>query len=599
MCASFIPASASPFAGAAAFAQPTPAPAAQQPLFSAFSPHVFSQALARRVPVFLLIGETRAAFNDPSLRAQLSAQTVPAQLLPGQRPDVELLCQRAAALFSGEGALPLCALLLENGLPFLAAPLPPEGFSLDAQRLLVWLTHAGRRFAQNRAAFARQAQDVLRSFSAPSLTKPYLPKDAAHDLLRSILAAQDSINGGFGKVKAPHVPLLRFLSHQASGGNRDAYAALDRALQAMKTGALHDPVDGLYFRATLTQDWRVFIPEKPLCVNALIAMTLMENGERGDALRMLSALADHFSLPGGFLAPALRADKSRYTFTPEQVCALLGSEEGLRACRLLGLLRQHRSSDPAVAPSRFSPPPPPPGRPSLDAPKQPLAPVLPPDLTAEDAAFLRRVWPVLARGRAARTSEAPVSPMLTMDAALAAAVLAACGQRTGESRFTQSALRTVHALLSTMPDASMPGALPAVSIPRPVPAASSCGAAAALSLALLTLARDEPGGALAATGLRLLGSTLHAFVRPDGMVMHTPANGAAFFPRVPAIFDGELPSPAALLVHALRAAKPLRPDAPYGDAIDTIYAAAAPYLKHEPMACAGLIDAINRASTTQ
>ena len=595
MCASFFPSPMPPRAGAAAFSPQPPDAAAQAPLFFPFSPHVFSQALSRRVPVFLLIGETRAAFDDPSLRAQLTAQTAPAQLLPGQRPDVELLCQRAAALYSGEGALPLCALLLQNGLPFLAAPLPPEGFALDAQRLLVWLTHAGRRFTQNHAAFARQAQDVLRSFSAPPLTKPYLPKDAAHDLLRCILSAQDGVNGGFGKVKAPHVPLLRVLSHQASGGNRDAYAALDGALRAMKTGALHDPVDGLYFRATLTQDWRVFIPEKPLGVNALIALTLMENAERGDALRMLSAIADRFSLPGGFLAPALRADKSRYTFTPEQVCSLLGSEEGLRACRLLGLLRQHRSSDPAVSPSRFSPPPPSPGRPSLDAPKQPLAPVLPPDLIAEDAAFLRRVWPHLARGRAARTSEAPVSPILTMDAALAAYALATCGQRTGEARFAQSALRTVHALLSTMPDASMPGALPAVSLPRPVPAASSCGAAAALSLALLTLAKAEPAGALAATGLRLLGSTLHAFVRPDGMVMHTPEDSVAFFPRVPAIFDGELPSPAALLVHALAAAKRLRPDAPYGDAIDTIYAAAAPYMKHEPMACAGLIDAFMRA----
>ena len=594
MRASYFPPVMPQPAGAGVMPPQMPNAGSQEPLFAPFSPHVFSQALERRVPVFLLIGENRAAFDDPSIRVHLKEQTAAAQLLPGQRPDVELLCQRAAALYSGEGALPLCALLMHNGLPFLAAPLPPEGFALDPQRLLVWLTHAGRRFAQNRAAFSRQAQDVLRSFSAPPLAKPYMPKDAAHDLLRAILAAQDGINGGFGQIKAPHAPLLRFLSRQAALGNRDAHAALDRTLAAMKTGALYDPVDGLYFRATLTQDWRVFVPEKPLGVNALIAMTLMENGERAEALRMLSALADHFSLPGGFLAPALRADKSRYGFTPEQVCALLGSEEGLRVCRLLGLLHQHRSGDPPVTPSRFSPPPAPRTRSSLDAPKMPLCPVLPADLIAEDAAFLRRVWPILARGRAARASEAPVSPMLTMDAALAAFVLAACGQKVGESRFVQSALRTVQALLGTIPDVSAPGALRFSCVPRNVPALPSCGAAAALSLALLTLAKDEPGGALAATGLRMLGGALHAFVRPDGMVMHTPQDGG-FFPRVPAIFDGELPSPAALLVHALAAAKRLRPDAPYGEAIDTLFAAAAPYMKHEPLACAGLIHAFTAA----
>ena len=39
----------------------------------------------------------------------------------------------------------------------------------------------------------------------------------------------------------------------------------------------------------------------------------------------------------------------------------------------------------------------------------------------------------------------------------------------------------------------------------------------------------------------------------------------------------------------------LTADAPYGEALDTLYAAAAPYVRHEPMACAGLIDAFTAA----
>ncbi len=591
MRASLIPA-VSP--GAAPLSAMPDAPLIANPpaaLFSPFTADVFARAASRHVPVFLLIGEADGAFLDPSVAAQLAERTVPTQLLPGQRPDVELLCQRAAALFSGEGALPLCALMMENGLPFLAAPLPPPGFPMDASRLFIWLTHADRRFAQNRAAFSRQAQDVLRSFSAPPLTKPYAPRDAAHDLLRAILAAQDGVNGGFGQIKAPHAPLLRFLSRESARGSREAHAAMNRALQAMQRGALHDPVDGLYFRATLTEDWRVFVPEKPLAVNALLALTLMESGERSDAVRILDAIISLFSLSGGGFSPALRASRTRYGFTPEQICALLGDEEGLRACRLLGLLHQHRRSDPDVAPSRFSPPPTT-ARASLDTPKEPLVPMLPRDLIAEDAAFLRRALPVLLRGRAARETEQPVQPLLIMDCALTAAVLAACGRRLGEARYTQAAQRAAHAMLSVFPDALRPGALPPASLPAPPQSPATCGAAAALSLALLTLAADEPEGAFAASGLRLLGSALHAFVREDGMVMHTPSLGAVF-PRVPAIFDSELPSPAALLVLALRKAQALRPQAPYREAIETIFSAAAPYLRQEPLACAGLIDAAN------
>lgn len=564
------------------------------PLFQAFSAAAFAQAQARRVPVFLLIGEEDVAFRDPSVHAQLAEHTVPVRLPVGVRPDVELLCQRAAALFSGEGALPLCALLLHHGLPFLAAPLPPHGYTADPSRLLIWLTHACRRFAQNSAAFTRQAQDVLRSFAAPPLAKPYSPKDAAHDLMRALLAASDPINGGFGQVKAPNVSFLRFLSKQSTAGSREARDLLHSALRAMKTGALFDPVDGLYFRATLTADWRVFIPEKPLAVNALLALTLMEDGERSDAMRLLDAILAQFSLPGGVLAPALRADKARYSFSPEQVCALLGDEEGLRACRLLGLLHQRRSADPPVAPSRFSPPIAPQSRATLDTPQAALTPCYPTDPVAEDAAFLRRVLPKLARGRAARPSESPVTPTLTMDAALTAVALARCAQRTGNPRYVQAAQNVVHALMGTIPQADAPGALPATAFPAPAQTPPECGAAAALSLALLTLGMQEPSGAFAAAGLRMLGAALHTFVRPDGMVMHTPP-AAAGFPRVPALWDSELPSPAALLVHALCAARTLHPDAAYDDAINALYDSAAPFLRREPLACASLISAFSEA----
>ena len=85
---------------------------------------------------------------------------------------------------------------------------------------------------------------------------------------------------------------------------------------------------------------------------------------------------------------------------------------------------------------------------------------------------------------------------------------------------------------------------------------------------------------------------LHAFVRSDGLVMHTPKDPAAFFPRIPAIFDNELPSPAALLVRSLYLADKIQPQVGYRDAIETIWLAASPSAHQQPLACASLIDAI-------
>lgn len=568
---------------------PAASPPAGSVVFGAFGAQAFEEAHRRHVPVFLIIGDVPPEFADPSLCAQIAERTVPVQLMPGMRTDVELLCQRAGVLFSEEGALPLCALMQSDALPFLAAPLPPAGFSLDPSRMLVWLTQADRRFVQNQPAFSAQASEVVRSFRAQPLPRPYAPADAAHDLMRAILSIEDKKSGGFGRIKAPFATGLRFLHHAALHGGHQAHAALSRALDAMLASALYDPLDGGFFRATLTDDWRVFVPEKPLGVNAMLALTLLESGRRQEAVRTLDFIVDSFPIQGGGLSPFVRAAREIYAFTPEQACAALGSEDGLRACRLLGLLRQQVRRPPAVTPSRFSPVDEEKTRPSLDDETPSLCPQLSSPLTPEDAAFLRRVYPALLRARNARAPQLPPSYIITEDCALAACVLALCGQRLGEPRYIQAAQRAVSFLISLAPVQGFPPAFAPVS---PLLAHASCGGAAALSLALLTLGRGEGMGEYAASGLRLLSAALHAFVREDGLPMFTMPDSAAFFPRVPAIYDSELPSPAALVVHALRLAEELRPDAHFGEGIEAIWQAAAPGVHAQPIACAGLIDAM-------
>lgn len=573
-----------------------PSVSSQFPVFFPFSQDAFAQARSRSVPVFLLIGDVTSAFADPALSMQLSERTVPVHLPPGVRPDVELLCQRAGALFSGEGALPLCALMTEDARPFLAAPLPPAGYPLDPARLYVWLSQADRRFMQNHAACQGQAADVIRSFRADPPVRPYAPKDASHDLVRMLLSLEDKKSSGFGHVKAPLVCALRFIQHAAGRGDKAAHTALNHTLDAMLSSSIYDPLDGSFFRSTLTDDWRAFVPEKPLAANSLLALILLESGRRSEAIRLLDFILSDFSLDGGGLSPVLSAPLDAYTFSPEQVCAALGSESGLRACRLLGLLRQHAREMPHLTPSRFSPVPQENGTPrrnrSMDSPA--LTPTLSPSPIPEDVAFLRRISPKLLRARAARTPQCPAPYVLIEHAALAAAILAHCGKRLGETRCIQAAQRAVTFLISQPPASGGPAPLPASMVPvSPLFAQATCGASAALALAQLTLGQSEGMEEYTFSGLRLLGAALHAFVRPNGVVMHTPGDPAAFFPRVPAVYDGELPSPAALLVHALRLAHELRPQAGYDGAIAAIWEAAAPAAKAQPIACASLIDAMN------
>lgn len=604
MCASFFSPGASPAAPRAvpeAGVQPWRQAASEAkepcgpqgaPAFLPYGARAFSLARERGVPVFLIIGEADAAFGEPSLATLIAERTVPVLLAPGMRPDVELLCRQAGALFSGEGALPLCALLLPEGVPFLAAPLPPPGFTLDPSRLYVWLSQADRRLSQNPPALLAQAVQVVRAFQPPAPAKPYAPPDAAHDLERALLALEDKVNGGFGGEKTPLVCALLFLERAAARGNRACRAALSRALDAMLASPLYDPLDGLFFRATLTADWRVFVPEKPLALNALLALLLLNTGRRTQALRALDALLASFSAQGGGFFPLLSAPRELYAFTPEQVCAALGAEDGLRACRLLRLLRRHERPDPAVAPSRFCPPAPEPAARREEREDAPLCPRLAAGITPEDEAFLHRALPRLLRARSARAPQRPAPRLITEECAIAAAVFAHCGRRLGEPRYTQAAQRAVARLAGLSPELGGLTPLPPSFSPcAALQAQPTCGAAAALSLALLTLGQDDGAGRYADSGLKLLGSALHAFLARGGLVYHTPDDPADGFPRVPAVMDDELPSPAALLVRSLRVADGLRPQAHYAQTIESVWLAAAPFARAAPLSLASLISA--------
>lgn len=561
--------------------------------FLPFSTQAFAQARARHVPVFLVIGTLSEAFDDPALSAQIRERTVPVHLLPGERPDIELLCQRAGALFSDEGALPLCALLLSDARPFLAAPLPPAGFELDPSRLYAWLYQADKRFTQSPDVCDGQASQVMHSLHAPALRAPYSPRQAANDLSRALEIVEDKKNGGFGVIKAPLPNVLRYLQHAAAHADSRARAALTRALDAMLTSPVYDPLEGSFFRAALTDDWRIFIPEKPLGVNALLALTLLEDGRRSEAVRVLDFLSDACTLAGGGLAPCLYAPRDYYAFTPEQVCAALGNEDGLRASRLLNLRRQHAGDLPQVLPSRFSPMPDDSARfrRSMDTPA--LTPSLSSGMTPADTAFLRRVMPALLRARGTRTPPALDAHVLTLDCALAAAVLAHCGHRLGEARYTQTAQRAVSFLTALPTSVSGQMGLPPSCAPvSPLHAQTTCGASAALALALLTLGQGEGMEAYLAGGLRLLSGALHAFLDRDGLPLHTPHDPASLLPRIPALYDGELPSPAALLVRCLRLASAHSPDAREAEILEAIWSSCAPAVRAQPLACASLIDAM-------
>lgn len=161
----------------------------------------------------------------------------------------------------------------------------------------------------------------------------------------------DRENGGFGsapKFPMPH-DLLFLMEYARREGDREAQAMVEHTLTRMARGGIFDQIGGGFFRYSTDERW--FAPrfEKTLCDNALLAYTYLEayarTGKRfyqETARRTLDYVLRELRLPDGGFACGQDAESGGgegqyYLLTWNDVCGVLGEEEGARFCAWFGI----------------------------------------------------------------------------------------------------------------------------------------------------------------------------------------------------------------------------------------------------------------------
>jgi uncharacterized protein len=363
-----------------------------------WSPEAFAQARERDVPVLLSVGYAAChwchvmaheSFEDPGTARLLNENLVAIKVDREERPDVDAVYMAATQAMTGQGGWPMTVFMTPDGEPFYCGTyFPRETF----QRLVLGVTKAWREDRDGVSGQAGRIAATLAEHAAPLHGKgPAADLAALSDEAVATLAADyDDQHGGFGRApKFPPSMVLEFLlryseqpgagrgregtepagAGQGEGGgdggqpagtgqSREDGGAGGRALamaagtaHAMARGGMYDQLGGGFARYSVDASWVVPHFEKMLYDNALLARVYAHLWRRtGDPLARRVAretcawmIRELRTSEGGF-ASALDADSEGeeglfYTWTPAELVAELGDEDGSYAAETFGVTR--------------------------------------------------------------------------------------------------------------------------------------------------------------------------------------------------------------------------------------------------------------------
>lgn len=328
-----------------------------------WSPEAFDEAVRRDVPILLSVGYAAChwchvmaheSFSDADVAAQVNRDFVAIKVDREERPDVDAVYMSATQAMTGQGGWPMTCFLTPVGEPFHCGtyypPAPRHGMP-SFRELLTAVTTAwtedGERVRRSAGEIAARLADGAAAALPPAPVSEALLDEAVAGLAETF----DARVGGFGGApKFPPSMVLEFLlRHHERTGSPDALSMVAVTAAGMARGGLHDQLAGGFARYSVDASWVVPHFEKMLYDNALLLRCYAHLARvTGDPLARRVAegtaafLLTDLRTPEGGFAAALDADTDgveglTYAWTPAQLRAVLGDEDGEWAARLLGV----------------------------------------------------------------------------------------------------------------------------------------------------------------------------------------------------------------------------------------------------------------------
>ncbi|MBI3574398.1 MAG: thioredoxin domain-containing protein [Gammaproteobacteria bacterium] len=301
----------------------------------------------------------RESYRNPDIAAFLNRHFVPVKVDRELEAALDARLIEFAERTRGQGGWPLNVFITPEGYPMYAALyLPPAEFKSVLERLQgLW--------TKDRAGLERLARDEAKHAATPAEAPV-----ATGNFVEQVLAQADLIHGGFGdQSKFPSAPQLEALLVQVAARPEPRLKEfLKLTFDHMADLGLYDHVGGGFFRYTVDPSWKTPHFEKMLYDNALLARVylhaakaLREPRYEQVARATLDFMARELRAPDGALIASLSAVDDKgveggyYLWSADELTALL-SEQEANVLRLAFSMQDAAPFEAGYLPLRSIPP---------------------------------------------------------------------------------------------------------------------------------------------------------------------------------------------------------------------------------------------------
>ena len=327
-------------------------------------PEALARACELDRPIFLSIGYSachwchvmeRESFTNAEIAAVLNEHFVPIKVDREEQPELDDLYMQAVQSLTGTGGWPLSVFLTPGLTPFYGGTYYPPHSAYGRPGFLDVVAGIARGWASDRdraVEVGRKLEAELRQ-EAGADTRGTLDERVLDRSLEGLAGNFDTEHGGFGSgAKFPHATdvllCLRHAQRLGQEGDVARHLAL-RSLAAMADGGLWDHLGGGFHRYCVDERWLVPHFEKMLYDNALLVPVyleahLMSGSEEFAAVARATCdwMVREMTLSRGGFASSLDADSEGhegvfYTWTPEELREVLGTERGYQAQEWFGV----------------------------------------------------------------------------------------------------------------------------------------------------------------------------------------------------------------------------------------------------------------------